>query len=277
MKLALSLTTVTAALCVLLLAGCRNPLTDTANYGAPATAPNAAPLTGEQIASRILRSSAFGWDGAKSRVKMILTKGGDRKERVMDVLSRRKDGRGQTVIRFHAPPDVAGTAFLVLEQKDGGFEQYVYLPNLKRTRQIKARHREGSFLGSDFSYADMRRIAASLSTHKRLPDDKIGDSGAFVVESTPKKGAKVPYAKLQVWVRKSDFIPLRTRFYGAGGELVKTLYARKVGKLDNRPAVLESLMENGTSGHSTLLVVESMERLDNLPDSAFTPTALEHP
>ena len=85
-------------------------------------------------------------------------------------------------------------------------------------------------MGSEFSYADMRRIDASLSTHKRLADERSAKDATFVVESTPKKEAKAPYAKLQVWVRKSDFIPLRTRFYDAGGELLKTLYARKVGQ-----------------------------------------------
>src|SRR6185503_4682814 len=98
MKLALSLAAF-ALLCVLLPA-------------APALAQNDAQLTGEQIANRILRTSAFDWDGAKTRMKMVLIDKGAKKERVMEVLSRKKAGLGQTVLRFHTPADVAGMAFL---------------------------------------------------------------------------------------------------------------------------------------------------------------------
>jgi outer membrane lipoprotein-sorting protein len=243
----------------------------------PLFAADDAALNGEQITARILRSSAFDWDGAKTRMKMILTnKDGAKQERAMEILARKKDGLVQTVVRFNAPPEVAGTAFLILEQKDGSSEQYIYLPGLKRTRRIVGREREGSFMGSDFTYADFRRLDSIAAAHKRLPDDKIGDSATFVVESVPKTEAKSPYAKLETWVRKSDFLPLRTRFYDSGG-LMKTVYARRVGKVGDRPVVMEAFVENKKTGHTTQLVIDSIERKNDLPDAAFTPTALEHP
>jgi hypothetical protein len=231
--------------------------------------------TGEQIAQKIVQASAFDANGAKSRLKMLLLeKAGGKSERVFDILARRKDGLAQSVIRFGAPADVAGTAFLMLEQRAGGTEQYIYLPKLRRTRRISGRGEEGSFMGSDFNHSDFRRIDA---VHKRLPDEKVGDAPAFVVEAVPKKEAKSSYSKLQFWIRKSDFVPLRTRFFDADGSVLKTLYARRVGKFEDKPLVLEARMENQKTGHATLLVVEAIEKKAGLPDSLFTPTALEHP
>jgi hypothetical protein len=236
-------------------------------------------LTGDQIAKRMLPAVAFENDVAgKTKLKMVLVeKNGKQKERDVEVLIRHKDGLGQSVVRFRSPQDVAGTAFLMLEKKDGGVEQYIYLPGLRRTRRIVGREREGSFMGSDFAYSDMRRISAGDAAHKRLKDDKIGSDPVYVLESLPKKSAKVAYSKVETWVRKSDYLPLRTRFYDSKGKLAKTLYARRVQMVDGKPVVKEARMETHATGHATLLVIDSTERRDNLPDSAFTPTALEHP
>ena len=77
---------------------------------------------------------------------------------------------------------MAGTAFLLLEQKDGATEQYIYLPGLRRTRRIVGREREGSFMGSDFTYADMQRVDDHHAKHKRLADEKLGTDAVYVVE-----------------------------------------------------------------------------------------------
>jgi len=243
----------------------------------PAKADGTDGLNGEQIAGRIVQGSAFDWDGARTRMKMTLVaKDGGKRERALDILARKQGGLVQTVVRFMTPADVAGTAFLLLEQKDGGSDQYIYLPGLRRTRRIVGREREGSFMGSDFTYADLRRADAAGAVHKRLPDEKINADVTAVVESTPKKEAKSPYSKVQTWVRMSDYVPLRTRFYDAKGQLLKTLFARRIGKLEGKPVVMEALMKNEQTGSTTQLVIESIERQASLPDSAFTPTALEH-
>ena len=236
-------------------------------------------LTGDQIARRILRTGTFESDVAgKTKLKMILIeKDGKQSERELEILSRRKGGLLQSVVRFRAPQEVAGTAFLALDKKGGGTEQYIYLPKLHRTRRIVGREREGSFMGSDFAYSDMRRIEPDDAIHKRKADDKIGSDAVYVLESMPKPSAKASYSKIETWIRKSDYLPLRTRFYNADGKLVKTLYARRVQTVDGKPTIKEARMESQETGHATLLVIDSVEKRDELPDSAFTPTALEHP
>ncbi len=234
-------------------------------------------LTGEQIAARIVQGSAFDWDGAKTRMKMTLVaKDGGKRERALDILARKVENRAQAIVRFLNPADVAGTAFLLLEQKDGATDQYIYLPGLHRTRRIVGREREGSFMGSDFTYAELRRADTNGAQHKRLPDEKIGDTATVVIESTPKKDVKSPYTKVLTWIRTTDFVPMRTKFFDTKGQLLKTLYARRIGKLEGKPVVMEARMENAQTGTSTQLVIESIERQTGLPDTAFTPTALEH-
>jgi hypothetical protein len=190
----------------------------------PVSAQDDSALTADQIATKIVRTDAFAWEGARTHVRMVLTEaGGDKKDRAMDVTGRRKDGLFQTLVRFAAPADIAGTAFLMLERGKDSSEQYIYLPGLKRTRRIVGREREGSFMGSDFTYADMQRVDDRFAKHKRLPDEKIGSDNVFVIESTLSADAPVTYGKILTWIRKNDYVALRTRFFDRSGQLAKTL------------------------------------------------------
>jgi len=229
----------------------------------------------DEIARRTLRADSWNWEGARTRLKMILVEAdGRRKERAMEVTARRAGTLLQSLVRFSAPPELAGTAFLMLERPGGASEQYVYLSGLKRTRRVVGREREGSFMGSDFSYADLQPIPAGQARNTRLADEAVGKDACYVVESTLTPGAESTYGKVVSWVRKSDFVALRTRFLDPAGKLVKTLYARRVREMDGRQVVVEARMQS-ENGHATELVLESIERRDDLTDAMFAPSALE--
>ncbi|HEX7480864.1 MAG TPA: outer membrane lipoprotein-sorting protein [Polyangiales bacterium] len=233
--------------------------------------------TADEIARRLVRSDAFSWEGARTHVRMLLNEeNGQSRERVMDILGRRKNGLFQTLVRFLSPQDIAGTAFLMLERDKETSEQYIYLPGLKRTRRIVGREREGSFMGSDFTYTDMQRIDSRYATNKRLPDEALSGEAAYVLESTLHADAPSSYGRVMTWVRKSDYVALRTRFYDKQDKLVKTLYTRKVKQIDGKPVVVDARMQSQLSKHSTDLFIESVERRDDLSDASFTPAALEH-
>jgi outer membrane lipoprotein-sorting protein len=193
----------------------------------------------------------------------------------MEVVARRSGGLLQSKVRISAPAEVAGTAFLMREVKGGASEQYLYSPGLRRTRRIEGKQNEGSFMNSDFAYADMQRIDPKFTRNTRLPDEPVGKDDAFVIETQIKPESGSLYGKLTTWVRKKDFVALRTRFFDKQGKPVKTLYAREVKQVEGKPVVVKALMQSENK-HSTELVIDSMERNDALPDSLFTPAALEH-
>ena len=242
---------------------------------APSGHADEAELSADAIAQRTLRADAFAWEGAKTRLKMVLVGAdGRRQERAMEVTARRNGKLLQSLLRFSGPPELAGTAFLMREQEGGASEQYVYLSGLKRTRRIVGREREGSFMGSDFSYTDMQRIASNQVRNGRLPDEAIGKDACYVIESKVAAEAGSPYARIVTWVRKTDFVALRTRFFDKQDKLVKTLYARRVRELDGKQVVVEARMQS-ENGHATELLIESIERRDDLSDAMFAPDALE--
>src|SRR5688572_9477978 len=112
----------------------------------------------QSIMDKLLERDAFGWQGAHATVSMTLTnKGGEKQVKKLEFWARRVENKKlHTLVRFRAPQEVVGTAFLLLE-KDGPSEQHIYLPSLKRTRRIVGNERRGSFAGSDITYADFER------------------------------------------------------------------------------------------------------------------------
>ena len=113
-----------------------------------------------------------------------------------------------------------------------------------------------------------------LSFRHYNPDEKVGNDDTYVVESTPGTVEAGGYSRVRAWVRKTDFVALRTKFFDASGKVQKTLYVRRIKDLEGKPVVVEARMQS-ENGHATELVVDGIERKDNLPDSLFTPTALE--
>jgi hypothetical protein len=240
--------------------------------GAQATAQD---LSADDIAKKMLRADAFAWEGAKTKLRMVLEGAdGKRQERALEVAARRQKGLLQTLVRFQAPAEIAGTAFLMLERSGEASEQYIYLSGLKRTRRIVGREQEGSFMGSDFTYADMQRVDEKHVKNKRLADESVGTDACYVLESMIGESAGSTYGKVVTWVRKSDLVALRTKFFDKKGGLVKTLYARRVSQLEGKPVVVDARMQSA-NGHATELLIDAMERRDDLPDSMFTPAALE--
>ena len=234
-------------------------------------------LSADEIARRTLRADAFAWEGAKTRVRMVLSSpDGKRLERSIEVLARRDKGLLQTMVRFLLPADLAGTAFLMREQQGGASEQYIYLSGLKRTRRVVGKEREGSFMGSDFTYADMQRVDRAHAKSFKQPDEDLNGSAVHVIVSEIDPKTELQYSKIQTWVRKSDLVPLRTRFFDKQGKLLKTLYTRRVREIDGRPVVMEARMQNEQTGHATDLVIDSLEPGADLADELFTPAGLEH-
>jgi hypothetical protein len=243
----------------------------------PARADDANPTAGE-LARNALDHDTFGFEGTQIHARLILTDpSGQTQERAFDGISKKGDGRlVKSVIRFTAPANVAGTAFLMIQHAGAPDEQYIYLSRMKTTRRIGGTgEREGSFMGSDFSYADLERKDVRDATYARLPDEPVGKDPCFVLQSTPNPGTAA-YSKVITWVRQKDWIPLRVQMFGKDGQLDKTMFTRRVRVVDGKPVVVESHTENARTHHQTDLVLDDVQFKSDLPDAAFTPAALEH-
>src|SRR5262249_37253610 len=94
-----------------------------------------------------------GLDSTQNTVITLTNKGGQ--QRVRKTTGATKlDANGidnMRVVRFSSPPDVEGTATLMVEHAAGEDDIWIYLPALRKVRRIVASNKKESFVGTDFS------------------------------------------------------------------------------------------------------------------------------
>jgi len=202
---------------------------------------------------------------------IIIDKNGGQRVRELIMRTKEKNGLRHTVTTFTAPPDVRGSKFLVIEQKNADDDQRIYLPALKRVRRIASADKGGSFMGSTFAYADLRSYDADTGTHQRLADAAIDGQDCFVVQSVPKKPDDFIYSKLIYWVRKDNFLPIKGEFYDKKGALWKTLIVADVERrADGTWIARETTMRDVQKSTATVLELGDYELGAKIDDTYFS-------
>lgn len=129
----------------------------------------------------------------------------------------RERGLLRAMVRIAEPADLAGAAYLVREtaEADHGDEMYMFLPAVNRVRRITGASADGSFLGTDFSYNDVKQIEnAFVDADGRLDKpDQIEQRPVHVIAFKPKAGQASRYSQLRAWVDQKTCVALRVDFY----------------------------------------------------------------
>jgi len=232
-----------------------------------------ADLTAEQIVDEVLKRNAWGFDDALARMSMVLTSSSGRnRTREIEVWSMQREGLGKTLVRFHAPADVAGTGFLVLENADRADDQYLYLPALGKVKRISGGQRKQRFMGTDLTYADLESRSLRDGKSTRLGDAKLGSNDTYVLETVLAKDSQ--YGKTITWVHKKSFVALKIEFYDRNLKLLKKLNVKRLEKRDGSWIAMESLIKNVQRKTQTLFSVSEVKtRIKHNPE-IFTQSHL---
>ena len=139
----------------------------------------------------------------------------------------------KSMIIFHEPRDLRGTAFLTFSKILEPDDQWLYLPALKRVKRISSKNKSGPFMGSEFAYEDISSQEVGKYSYKYLRNEPCGNVDCFVVEYYPKYEYS-GYTKLISWIHSKEYRVEKTDFYDRKGALYKTLtfsgYQKYLGK-----------------------------------------------
>ncbi len=242
------------------------------SFAAKAHAKDAEP-TAEVVIDNMLKQDPLGYGGAEARIAMVLVNDRNQENRRKVVMLSRKDGDVRRIfVRFQAPADVAGTTFLGIDD-DGTRTQYLFLPSMGKSRRISGKQRNGSFVGTDYSYADLDNRDIEDSTKKRLADEKVGGQDCFVIEAVP-TSKESAYARMTLWIAKATWLPMRVRFYDGGGTEIKRLTVQEVKKAEGRWVITESKMVDLKRQHTTVMKVTEIDIRGDIPLEQFSERAL---
>jgi hypothetical protein len=196
-----------------------------------------------------------------------------------ELLWRRADGdRQQVLVRLDAPPDLRGSAFLMLG-REGGYDLFSYLPELGKVRRLTGRAVSGSLFGTDFSYEDFERIQGGVAGTgtTRLPDAEVAGRPVWVVAATPAADAGSAYQRIVTAVDRETCVPLRVDFETEPGTIAKQLVAdpASVRAVNGRfVAHTMVLSDSGGGAKTTTLTVREIQLDVPLSPSLFSERAL---
>jgi len=229
-----------------------------------------------EILDRVLEADPWGLSGAViSAHATVRDRSGATRELAFTGRSRRYDGLlSKGLVRFTAPADVAGVGFLQIQSKAGDDDRYLYLPELKRARRIAGSNRGQSFMGTDFSYADLDRRDLRQAAAEAHGEETLARFPCWRVVVKP-TGADATYARAELWVRKDNFLPLKMEMYSRSGALLKTLTTQEVRRISGRWFITRSTMVSHEEGQKTELVILELDPRTDLADGEFTVRNLE--
>ncbi len=180
----------------------------------------------------------------------------------------------RSLIVFERPADVQGTSLLTHAHLDRANDQWLYLPEMRRTKRITSDSRNSSFMGSEFTYDDMTFNDINKYTYKYLRDEKCSLGNCFVVEQLP-KDKESSYSKLMVWYDKDSFRIAKTDYYDQKNELLKQMERSKYLKPNNKNWFSgEMKMQNVQTKKSTTISFSEYKFGNNLSEKDFSPNSL---
>mgnify|MGYP001814138745 FL=1 len=213
----------------------------------------------------------------------LIDQNDNERKRTIKLFSKDKGRDTWRMQFFLAPADVKDTGFLTYDYYGGeqDDDQWLYLPDLRKTKRIASSDKSSSFMGSDFSYADMTRRVLDEWDYKLLKEDLVDGQKVWLIETLPVSKAvedRYGYKKSIVYVRQDNFMVIRAIHVLKSGNKVKYMEVKKIDQIDGIWVAVETWMKttrNKRTLHRTILTMHDIKYNQDLDESIFSVRQLE--
>jgi hypothetical protein len=236
------------------------------------------------IAHAVYRNASQG--ARTGRLKLTIDDGsGKIRERTLKLEAKGDKQALKSLLMVEEPADTRGTGFLNIEPalgQKGDAERWLYLAAIKRVTRVAGDQLSASFLGSDFSFADLGQAVPDVFNFRLVKQEEAVDGeSCWVIEATPKERAvqnELGYSAAQLWVSKTKLTYVRIRMDTTKAGRTKYFQASDLRKVDNRwtpHKVVARTVENGKLRSSSTLTTIELNAVPDVADSEFTKYRLE--
>ena len=183
--------------------------------------------------------------------------------------------------RFLSPPDVKGTVSLLIEHADKDDDIWIYLPALKKVRRLVAGNKKDSFMGTDFSYADVIGYKVGEWNYTLLKEDTLDGQPCYVIEALPKSDAVKDsngYSKRIGWLREDNLMAIKMDYWDEAGQMLKTSTYSDIQLVDPKRGKWQAMRlesKNVQTGHHTVIQFKDFKANQHLKDELFTTRYME--
>lgn len=217
---------------------------------------------------------------AISTLTIIDSKGNQRVRRNTMASKTYPDKTEKRIIKFISPEEVKGTGILIFDYEDKQDDMWIYLPALRKTRRIVSSEKSNSFMGSEFSNADMTAPSVTDFNYELLGTETKDGVACWKLAAAPKTTDledDYGYRRSIRWIGKDDNVVRYTEYYDYSGELMKSIETVNFKLLDpgkGKYMVTEMIAENHQNGRSSGMKMEQIQ-ISESDDKLFTIQTLE--
>jgi predicted RND superfamily exporter protein len=218
---------------------------------------------------------------SKLSMKLVDRRG---KERQRETLNFRKyyGQEKRTVLFYQSPENVKDTGFLTYDYPDADKDddQWLYLPALRKARRISASDRGNYFLGTDFTYEDIKKEGKfELSDYrfKTLKMSSFREKEVLLLEAisvNEETAAELGHSKVLAWVDTSNWIVLKSQSWDINQNELKTTVMSDIRKVDGIWTRHSLIVDNHKTGHHTEFSFSQVDYNTEVKDRVFTRQAL---
>lgn len=219
---------------------------------------------------------------SRQLVMQLIDSGGSTRERTTRSF-RTYDGEDKKIaIYFEQPRNVRDTAFLTFDYAEAGEQddQWLYLPALRKVRRISGSDRGDYFMGTDFTYDDMKldgKIAIGDYAFQSVGRDAADGIPCLLLEATPQTDSvaqELGYSRTVSCIDEEIWIARRTEYWDTQGNRLKTLHVRDIAQVSGiwTPQLL--VMENHKTGHKTVFRISDVVYKDEMDRDVFSQAAI---
>ncbi len=230
------------------------------------------------IAEKASNSIEFTSMEMSSTLKISDNKGNVR-ERQVAVATKRFGDTYKTMIRFLAPADVRGTSMLIYDYEEKGDDMWIYMPSMRKTRRIVSSEKGRSFMGSEFTNADMSKPNFEDFIYSSLGTEVIEGKEFWKIESTCKNESlsdEYGYSRQVAYIEKGTYLTHKVEYYDIHNKLHKVMTISDFRKQSNGVFFAYYMeMNNVQNGRKSVMTVSQFQLGSNLKESDFSTTSLE--
>jgi outer membrane lipoprotein-sorting protein len=241
-------------------------------------------LTAREVLDEVkaLDDTTRKWTDRTQKMTLLIygRRGGERRRELKIYDKRYPDDEDKSISFFLSPPEVEGTGFLQWSHKQRDDDQWLYLPELKRTRRITSRLRDQSFMGTDFSYRDLEILGEIQDwTEEEAPSrlvrtEPVDGHACHVIKLQPEQEG-MSYSQILMWMDQQKLVTRKMEFHDKRGEHVKTLSLTDVRDIGPIPTAHHMEMRNLQKGSRTIGDIADVAYETGLSDDLFTQRYLE--
>ena len=242
----------------------------------------AEPLTGLEIMTLVDGRDDGDYSIQDMRM-LLIDKNGGQRVRQMRSWGRDQGEDTQSIMFFLSPADVKETGFLTYDYDDSerDDDQWLYLPALKKVKRIASSDKSGSFMGSDFSYADMTKRKLDQYDYRLMKELEIDGVPVWQVEAVPNNPKEIKetgYTKTVYFVRKDNYVSIRSVSWVKKGKRLKYFEVEKLEQIDGIWVATEmhmTLKKGKKTLHKTILTASNVRFNQDIDENQFTTRQLE--